>query len=287
MIPRLKILIPKTIEEACGFLNGANGNAKIIAGGTDIIPGFHIDSPRFKNIETLIDIHHINELKTVEISSDEISIGAAVTFSEIISNQLLSEHCPLLVKASKTIGSIQIRNRATLAGNFVNNAPCADSVAPLLVYDAAVKIKSQISGRAIKLEKLLLKPYKTQLQHDELVTGIAIKIPSEKMKGDFYKLGRRRAVAISRISLAVLMETENETIKQMKIASGAVTPIGIRLRDVEEFAKGKLINDKAFKEIALKLGEKILEVSGLRWTSEYKIPVAQQMCYQLLKGIER
>lgn len=286
MIPKLKILIPKTIEEACGFLNGADGNIRIIAGGTDIIPGFHIDSPRFKNIETLIDINHVNELKTVEINSDEISIGAAITFSEIISNQKLYEYCQLLIKASKTIGSRQIRNRATLTGNFINNAPCADSVAPLLIYDALVKIKSQISERVIKLEELLLKPYKTQLQADEIVTKIIIKIPSSKMSGDFYKLGRRRAVAISRISLAVLMEVENKIITQMRIASGAVTPIGIRLRDIEEFAKGKIICNKTFKDISILLGEKILEISGLRWSSEYKIPVVQQMCYQMLKGID-
>jgi len=72
----------------------------------------------------------------------------------------------------------------------------------------------------------------------------------------------------------------------MRIASGAVTPIGKRLSDVEEYANGKICSDKTFKEIAVKLGEKILDVSGLRWSSEYKIPVVQQMCYQLLKGIE-
>jgi len=191
-----------------------------------------------------------------------------------------------LVKASKTLGSRQIRNRATIAGNFINNAPCADSVAPLLVYDASVEIKSKTSERIIKLNDLLLKPYKTQLQRNELATKIILPIPSKKLKGDFYKLGRRRAVSISRISLAVLLEVEDKIIKQMKIASGAVTPIGKRLSDVEEYANGKICCDKTFKEIAVKLGERILDVSGLRWSSEYKIPVVQQMCYQLLKGIE-
>jgi xanthine dehydrogenase FAD-binding subunit len=284
MIPKLEILLPKTIEEACSFL--VNNKFKIIAGGTDIVPGFHIDSPRFKDIETLIDINGINELKEIKINSDKISIGAAVTFSEIISNEILNKYCQLLVKASKTIGSRQIRNRATIAGNFINNAPCADSVAPLLVYDASVKIKSKTSERIIKLDDLLLKPYKTQLQPDELVSEIILPISSHSLKGDFYKLGRRRAVSISRISLAVLMEVEDKIIKQMKIASGAVTPIGKRLSDIEDFAQGKICCDKTFKEIAVKLGERILEVSGLRWSSEYKIPVIQQMCYQLLKGIE-
>jgi xanthine dehydrogenase FAD-binding subunit len=287
MIPKLKILLPKTIEEACGFLNNNNSNAKIIGGGTDIVPGFHIDAPRFKDIEILIDISGIKELKEMEISSDEISIGSAVTFSEIISSPILNKYCPLLVKASKTLGSRQIRNRATIAGNFINNAPCADSVAPFLVYEASVKIKSKSSERIIKLDELLLKPYKTQLQPDELIAEIILPIPSNSLKGDFYKLGRRRAVSISRISLAVLLEADDKIIKQMKIASGAVIPIGKRLPDVEEYANGKICGDKAFKEIAIKLGERILDVSGLRWSSEYKIPVVQQMCYQLLKGIER
>ncbi|MEW6507760.1 MAG: FAD binding domain-containing protein [Bacteroidota bacterium] len=287
MIPVKEILLPKTVDEICRLLQNNNGASKIIAGGTDIVPGFHIESPRFINIERLIDINNIEELKSVSIDNDVITIGSAVTFSEIISNRVVNEKLPLLVKASKTIGSSQIRNRATLGGNFINNAPCADSVAPLLVYDAEIKIISFTSEKIMKLQDFLVKSYATRLKHDEVVTQIMIPVPSRKYKGDFYKLGRRRAVSISRISLAVLLDLSDGIINELRIASGAVTPIGTRFYDVELFAKGMVLNDESMKEIAIRLGERILDTSGVRWSSEYKIPVVQQVCYQLLKGIER
>lgn len=287
MIPVKEILLPKSVDEVCRLLQNNSGSSKVIAGGTDIVPGFHIDSPRFANIERLIDINNISELKSVSIDKDLITIGSAITFSEIMSNQVLNDKLPLLVKASKTIGSAQIRNRATLGGNFINNAPCADSVAPLLVYDAEIRIRSFTSEKIMKLQDFLVKPYGTRLKPDEVVTQIIIPIPQEKYKGDFYKLGRRRAVSISRISLAILIDFSNGVINDLKIASGAVTPIGTRFYDVEKYANGKSFNEESIREIAIKLGEKILEVSGIRWSSEYKIPVVQQICYQIIKGIER
>jgi CO/xanthine dehydrogenase FAD-binding subunit len=287
MIPVREILLPKSIDEVCRLLQDNNGSSKIIAGGTDIVPGFHIESPRFSCIERLIDINSIEELKAVSVGEDYIVIGSAITFSEIISNPILNDKLPLLVKASKTIGSTQIRNRATLGGNFINNAPCADSVAPLLVYDAEIRVKSFTAEKIMKLQDFLVKPYGTRLKPDEIVTQVMIPIASGRIKGDFYKLGRRRAVSISRISLAVLLDMRDGIINELRIASGAVTPIGTRFYDVEQFAKGKVLNDESMKEIAIRLGERILDLSGVRWSSEYKIPVVQQVCYQLLKGIER
>lgn len=287
MITVKEILLPKTVNEICRLLQNNNGTLKIIAGGTDIIPGFHIDSPRFINTDRLIDINRIDELKEITVKDNSIFIGTAVTFSEIISNQILKDKLPLLVKASKTIGSTQIRNRASVGGNFINNAPCADSVAPLLVYDSEIKIKSYTSEKIMKLQDFLVKPYGTRLKPEEIVTQIVIPIPSEKLKGDFYKLGRRRAVTISRISLAMLLDLNDNVIDELRIASGAVTPIGTRLFDVEKFACGKMFNDNTIREIAIKVGESILKITGVRWSSEYKIPVVQQVCYQLLNRIER
>lgn len=283
MIPDLEFYLPDNVFDACKILSEDN-HAKIIAGGTDIIPGFHIKSPRFRNISALVDIQKIQELKKVESNSEYLSIGACLSFSDIISNPMLNEKVPLIVKAAKTVGSLQIRNRATIGGNFINNAPCADNVPPLLVYDAKIKISSIAGERILSLEKFLLEPYKTQLKPDEIVTRILIPFQSSKMNGDFLKLGRRRGVSISRISIAILLKTENKKITDLKIACGAVTPVGIRLRELEKEFVGKRTSEKSFKEIATGVGEKILDVTGLRWSSEYKIPVLQQMIYQLLKG---
>jgi len=285
MIPEIKYIRPATVEEALHLLESSNGEVQLIAGGTDIIPGFQQESKRFAGIKTLIDTKSIKALSRIESEKDALKIGAACTFSEIQNDQQVSEYFPLLKKAASTVGSLQIRNLATMTGNFVNNAPCADSVAPLLVYNTKIEIQSKTGIREIALEDFLIAPYKNQLQLGEIVTNIIIPKPSQNAKGNFYKLGRRRGVAISRISLAVLAEIDNNDIKDMRIASGAVTPIGKRFHKLENAVKSKTVSDELLKEMAIEMGNQILKDTGLRWSTAYKLPVVQQKLYHLLTEI--
>ena len=287
MIPSFEILIAKDLSSVLNRISAHNENVHLLAGGTDVIPGLNLESNRFRNASLLIDINRVPELKGITAGSGKISIGAAETFSEILKSEIIRSKLPLLWKSASTIGSVQIRNRATIAGNFVNNAPCADSVPVLLVYNATVEIESQNSKREISLNEFLSSPYKTKLYKDEIVTRINIPVPSTKFAGDFIKLGRRRAVAISRITLAMLMRLNDYTIEEFRVASGAITPIGARFFDLEKFAEGQKLDDQFAKELSRKLGGQIIQAAGLRWSSEYKLPVVQQLFYQLLKGIER
>ena len=212
-----------------------------------------------------------------------MSIGCAITFSEIDKSEIINKYFPLLAKAAQTVGSLQIRNKATVVGNFVNNAPCADSVPPLLVYNASIKIVSPENEKIIPLNEFLLNPYETQLKKNECVTEIRIPILTNNFVGDFYKLGRRSAISISRISLAFLLFQENKIIKEFRVASGAITPIGKRVFELENFFIGQEANRETFIQMASKLGEQILKTTGLRWSTSYKLPVVQQMFYQLLE----
>ncbi|NNG26646.1 MAG: hypothetical protein HKM87_03920 [Ignavibacteriaceae bacterium] len=285
MIPELEILSPSSVKEIVVILSKKNTGTKLLAGGTDIIPGFQIDSKRFRGVECLIDLAGIDELKVISESDDEITIGAACSFAEISKNKIVTENLPLLSESANTIGNPPIRNRATIAGNFVNNAPCADSVPPLLAYDAFLEISSSESIRRTSLEETLLNPYETSVLPNEIITKIIIPKKRKIYYGTFYKLGRRRGVAISRITLAILLLIEDDKIKDMKIASGAVTPIGLRLRELEESCIGNSPNTALFKEVSKKLGKRILEITGLRWSSHYKVTVVQQMIYQLLEKL--
>jgi len=283
-MPSIEILTPKSLHEALGILSDQNKVLRIIAGGTDVVTGLKQESNRFINTEVLVDVNHIAEIKGIERRNGKISIGAASTFSEIYKDQIVSKELPILKKAIATIGSLQIRNCATIAGNFVNNAPCADTVPALLVYNATIEIESINSKREIPLQEFLQGPYKTQLKKDEIVTRINIPVPPKTFTGDFYKIGRRRAVAISRITLAVLMELKENKINEIRIASGAVTPIGVRFPELEKFAKGNEVDDIFLKTLSSKMGEEIIKLTGLRWSSEYKLPTVQQMLYVILRN---
>jgi xanthine dehydrogenase FAD-binding subunit len=283
MIRNVEIVLPETLHDALVFVS--EKDSCLIAGGTDVVPGMNQNSERFKDAKRLVDINHVTEIKGIEINGDKISIGAAETFSDLLRNEIVKEYLPLLWKAASTIGSTQIRNRATIAGNFVNNAPCADSVPVLLVYNASIEIESPDSKREIALCDFLDAPYKTSISPNEIVTHINIPVPQAKLVGDFYKLGRRRAVAVSRITLAVLLGVNENKINEIRIASGAITPIGLRFNEIEKYAHGKIISDYLVKELAKKVGEKIINVTGMRWSSEYKLPVVQQMFYQLTTNL--
>ncbi|MBC8185652.1 xanthine dehydrogenase family protein subunit M [candidate division KSB1 bacterium] len=285
MIPSIEYIRPENLYDLLTLLNKHNGDAKILAGGTDIITGLQQGLSRFKKIKILIDINNIPELKGIRKEKENIVIGAANTFSDIINNSLIKKYFPLLTKAASGIGSAQIRNRATMTGNFVNNAPCADSVPALLVYDASIKLESLEQHKEILLKDFLRRPYQTRLQTDEVVTEIKLPILSENYLGDFYKLGRRRSLSISRITLAVLMDIQDSIIKDIRFASGAVTPIGKRFEELESYACGKKACDEFFKELSLQMGKQILEQTGLRWSSAYKLPVVQQMFYQFLQRV--
>lgn len=281
MIHPLQVALPKNLQEALTLLSERN-NVFVVAGGTDVVPGLGQGSNRFKNTEMLVDINGIKELKGISVNNNIVTIGTAETFTNILTNSIIKKELPLLVKACGTIGSVQIRNRATIGGNFVNNAPCADTVPVLLVYDATIVIESLNSKREIALSEFLNGPYRTQLKKDEIVTQINIPVPVKEFSGDFYKLGRRRAVAISRVTLAVLVSIKENKIDEIRIASGAVTPIGTRFNDLEKSVTGKTIDENLLKDISANLGKNILGVAGLRWSSEYKLPVVQQVFYQML-----
>jgi xanthine dehydrogenase FAD-binding subunit len=286
MIPSCTFLRPASFVDALQLLD-KHPKAVLLAGGTDVIPGMMQNDVRFASAETLIDIHHLPELRTIHESSGGLFVGSAVTFSEVVKHNLIQNHYPLLSAAASTIGSVQIRNRATFAGNFINNAACADSVPPLLAYNAVVFCRSLNSAREIPLSEFLLSPNQTALKPGEIVTGILLPPLSENYRGQFLKLGRRRGIAISRITLAILLKQNQTQIEDIRIASGAVTPIGTRFFELEKSVINKTISDTLCKELAGSLGEAVLETTGLRWSSPYKLPVVQQMCYSLLRELAR
>ncbi|MCJ7599630.1 MAG: FAD binding domain-containing protein, partial [Methyloceanibacter sp.] len=151
MIPRFDFMCPRSLDEALTVLAKNSEAVTVIAGGTDVIPGMQQGDARFCATQTVLDVHHLTELRSVIKDGAGWRLGAALTFSEIAAHARIRAEFPLLAQAAASIGSVQIRNRATIAGNFVNNAACADSVPPLLVYDARVHVRSLKGEREVPL----------------------------------------------------------------------------------------------------------------------------------------
>jgi CO/xanthine dehydrogenase FAD-binding subunit len=266
MINVLSYWRPQTLDQAVELM--AKGDCSPIAGGTDLILQL-----RHSNPKNLLDVSQLG-LDFIKARDGEIEIGAAVTHARLSSDLIIREFLPVLSKAAGLVGSLQIRNRGTVGGNIVNASPCADTAPALLVYDAKVILKSKNSERQIKLADFMTAPYSTLLQPDELLFSFICKKAPQNSNFTYIKVGRRQAVNISRMSIAIsLCQNDNQTIKAVQIAGGSIFPAPSRLSDVENMLMGQSVSAKLFEEAGNFAAELMIKHSGYRWSTPYKQPV--------------
>ncbi len=285
MIPPFDYKTPKTLQEACNLLWEAKGKAKLIAGGTDLVIQLRKGDliPRL-----LIDVSSLNQLQGIEESNGVVSIGAAVSHSEIAGSPLLKQYAGVLSDAAAEIGSPQIRNLGTIGGNIVNASPAADTLPPLLVLNAVGKVVSQEGEREILVSELFKGPYETALKPHEILVRITFKKLQQDMKGSFIRLARREAMAIARMSVAVLFRIQDGTVCDLRVAPGAVLPTPQRLNEVETFLEGRSLDDEVFREASKKVSEAMVRKSGVRPSTAYKAPVVEALFIRAMrKALER
>jgi len=282
MIPPFDYKVPKTIKEACGLLREAGGKAKIMAGGTDLVIGLRNgdQAPQF-----IIDITRIEELRKIEEKNGMISIGAAATHSEIASSSLVRKYGKVLSDAASEIGSPQIRNLGTIGGNIINASPAADTIPPLMVLNAMGRVVSKEGERQVPLYQLFKGPYETSLKPHELLVQVTFqKLPSD-MKSSFIRLARRDAMAIARMSVAIVlqMERRKNRIEDIRISVGSVTPTPQRMSEAEAFLKGKSLDEEFLQEASLKISEMMVHRSGIRPSTSYKRPVVEVLFIRAMR----
>ncbi len=193
---------------------------KILAGGTDVI----IQSRHNHNPQVLLNLSSLPDLQGIEETAESITIKGATTFSHILDNPIIKKEFPILWEACSRIGSKQIRNRATIAGNIVNAAPCADSVPPLIIYGAELILQSQKGKRSVPAAEFVQGSYRTLIESDEILTEIVIpKLEKDKRYVyHYYQLGRRNAVNITRMSISAMILMENMFIKECRLVDGSL-----------------------------------------------------------------
>lgn len=284
MIPPFEYKIPKTIEEACNLLWKAEGKAKIIAGGTDLVIGLRNGD---HTSPFIVDITRIEELQKIEEINGSVSIGAAATHSEIASSSLVKKYGKVLSDAASEIGSPQIRNLGTIGGNIVNASPAADTIPPLMVLNAMGKVVSKEGEKQVPLSQLFIGPYKTKLKPHELLVQIIFPKLSSEVRTSFVRLARRDAMAIARMSVAIILQIEkrNRRIEDICISVGSVTPIPQRMLEAEAFLKGKSPDEEFLQKASLKISETMIQQSGIRPSTSYKKPVVEALFMRAMRKV--
>lgn len=272
---------PQNLKELQQMLSVFGRNMHVLAGGTDLLVEARQDY--FKSKEHVVDISRLPELATIQEENGALIIGAVVTHNAIVQNALVKTYAPLLNAACRQIGSLQIRNRGTIGGNVCNASPCADTVPPLVALQAELEILSPKGKRQVAVADFFHKPYQPKLEADEVLTAIRFKKLTANHKSAFYKLGRRNAVAISRINMAVILAlNKNKHIREVRIAPGSVFPSWQRVTEAETFLAGKEALEQNFLQTGEIVARRMIEISGRRWSTPYKEPVVAALTKRTL-----
>ena len=273
-------LRPETVEEAVALRQKHQGCSVLLNGGTDVIIQLrdHLIAPEF-----VIDIKHIPGLKKLAFKKGEgLYIGACVTLNELGDHEDVRKYYPFLREAAYSVGSKQVRNRATLVGNIVNASPLCDTGTPLYVCEAKVRIVGGKGEREVPINEFITFVRRTSLQPDEIVVGI--KVPyNEGAEGIFTKISRRKEVDLSTICATVLKLGDS-----IRIAFGAVAPTPIRLLKTEALLSGKQLTSELIEEAAKLTRTEVSPISDVRASKEYRYDVVEvtvrRSLEQLLQG---
>lgn len=271
---------PSSLDEALALTMKHPDGTRIIAGGTDLVV---LMMRRKVTPGRLVNISRIHALNFIKREGESgLRLGALTTLRSIERSAAVREHYPVLFDAVRAVGSIQIRNMATIGGNLCNASPAADTAPPLLVLDANAVAAGKRGRREIPLERFFLGPGKTALQPGEILTEVQIRAAPPRAKMAFAKLGRT-PTDISKVSAGVLVQSQRGVCRTARIALGAVAPTPMRAKKAEALLEGKSLKDKSIDEAAEEASEEAKPIDDTRSTARWRKQAVKYLVRSLLQ----
>lgn len=273
---------PKSTAEAVGLLSKLGPSAKILAGGTDLIIQMEQRTCRPRHV---LNVMRIPELQGVSGRAGMITIGSATSLRQVETSPLLRDKTPVLCEAVSTIGSIQIRNLATVGGNLCNAAPSADAAPPLLILEARVRIVGPQGERDLPLKEFFKGPRQTALQADELLVAIEIPEPPRGFRGIYYKQSPRYAMDIAIVGVAIGVLRSNGKCDEARISLGAVAPTPLRVAEAEAILKGNSPEERLVNTAAAISREAAKPISDIRASADYRRAMVETLVRRGLNAL--
>lgn len=261
---------PRSIAEALRLLKIHGPDARVIAGGTDLLVQMKMGKVHPRHLITLAGIPELHCLE----EERGLRIGALTTFREIERSRVVREKYTALFEAAQSVSSIQIRNMGTFGGNICHASPAADSAPPLIAMGAKVKLAGEEGERIASLEEFFTGPGRTLLSPQELMVEIQVPEPVKQAGSAFLKM-TRVAADLAKVSAAVVVERKGEVCHDCRIVLGAVAPTPLRSRKAEEVLRGKRFGEDLSKRAGEQAAEEIQPITDLRSTAWYRKEVSK------------
>jgi CO/xanthine dehydrogenase FAD-binding subunit len=277
-----ELIAPGTLQEALKLYASEPGSWLPIAGGTDVMVLYAAGKLQARK---LVSIAGLRELQNIQVTSEEVRIGAGCTYTDLRQHSVIANEFSLLTRAAAWTGGIANQNRGTLGGNIANASPAGDSLPVLLAYDADLILISARGERRIPYRTFHIGYKKTLLAPDELIHSICIRRNLAGYVSYAKKVGARNAQAISKVFLAAVARVSNRTIENVRLAAGSVGPIPIRLTRTEGVLSGQRIADSVYENAAKVIVEEIQPIDDIRATARYRSVVLGNLLCEFLQGL--
>ena len=269
----MRILTPTTLDQALELLATAEQPITPIAGGTDLLVSWH---NQVKDELSLLDLSPLrDQLRPFRLTEDYLELGALTSFWDVIHSAEVTRAFPLLSEAAQQVGAVQIQTRGTWAGNIGNGSPAADGVPVLMAYDATIVLQSRQGRSEVPLDRYFTGYKQAVRRPDQLI--VAIRVPRRVRELEwFYKVGARRAQAISKVGVAVVKDGHG-----WRVVANSVAPVVCRCRALEKaLDDGRTFQDA--KQIRDLLAHDIAPIDDIRSTAAYRATVLSRLLYYWL-----
>jgi len=260
-------LAPESLNAALRAISKKGRNYKLLAGGTNVVPDLREGKI---SQQLIVDLSGIKALKYIKEEKGTVKIGALVTIAELLKSRIIKKHAPVLWEASYKFAGPLVRNRATVGGNLVDASPAADTAVPLLALKAQVKLRSLKGQRTVSLDNFFTDYRKTMIRAGEILTEVAFPIPSRGTKQGYHKVGRRNSMAISVVSIAVVLNMNGNTCSDASIGLGAVARVPFRVVSAEALLRGERVDLELARKCGELAAESVKPIDDIRASAEYR-----------------
>ena len=260
---------PATLQEASRLLKENGPGGRFLAGGTDLVIAMKEKGlvPRY-----IVDLKRLPGLSGIHENSDgSIGLGALTTLHEIETSALIKKKYPFLAQSAAEVGSIQIRNRATIGGNMANASPSADTSPALMALDATVTIASAGGERKIAVEEFFKGPGQNAMNQDEILTEVTVPQTGANLVGEYIKFSPREMMDLAYVGVAVVYNFVNDKkCTGVRIVLGAVAPTPIRAKRAEAALEGQVLSEALAEKVGHIAAEEAKPISDVRSSADYR-----------------